>query len=202
MNASELSAKRVSKRRPLSRATRVLLSLATLFGLFIGALIACRVLELIQPFTMPSRSMHPTLMSGDVFLVERFSYLSGSPKRGDVIVFRTDGITRISSSSTFCMRVVGLPGERIKFSQGKVLVNDREVTLTNGDGKMRYPSLSEDFGEEDPSVYSVPDNRYFVVGDNSTASFDSRYWGAVPSKNVIGRVHVRYWPMNRFGSVQ
>ena len=147
---------------------------------------------------IPSSSMEPTLEINDRLIIEKISYHLREPQRGDVVVFNTNDIPLLEKEYTdaFIKRVIGLPGEKIKFTNGRVYVNDQP--------------LSEDYLKEMPNYecqkYNcgpivVPDDTYLVLGDNRNNSLDSRFWGFVPKDNLIGRASVRFWPIDRVGNI-
>jgi signal peptidase I len=153
---------------------------------------------------IPSGSMLPTLQIDDRLIVEKVSYLFGSPNRGDIVVFmppdKANQICPTPSSAdptkkpqkeAFIKRVVGLPGEKVQVKEGRVYINDRP--------------LREGYIEEEPRYnwgpQNIPDNSYLVLGDNRNNSCDSHFWGVVPRSNIIGRAVVRFWPLNRLGGL-
>lgn len=180
---------------------------------------------IVQAFQIPSESMENTLLIGDYLLVDKLHFggngLAGlflpyrKVKRGDIIVFHYP----VHPSEHFVKRVVGLPGDRIRLVHRKVYVNgapieepyvhfsrphdggsdslfrddfprlDRPVAGLNSNWWREMQNLVDD-GE-----LIVPAGNYFVMGDNRDDSLDSRYWGFVPAKNIVGRPLVIYWSM-------
>ena len=176
---------------------------------------------LFEPFQIPSGSMIPTLEVGDFILVNKFSYglrlpviglkifSIGDPERGDVMVFKEPKNPNIN----FIKRVVGLPGDTVIYSDKKLKINGKVVsqdfvaqlrdenstyrlykeTIDDNDHTVRTePALT--YGKE--GIWQVPKGQYFVMGDNRDRSNDSRYWGFVPEKNIIGRAFYiwMHWP--------
>lgn len=165
---------------------------------------------LFEPFRIPSGSMIPTLHIGDFILVNKFGYGLrcpvgdcklvdiGEPKRGDVVVFKWPKDTRMD----FIKRVIGVPGDRIRYANKVLTVNDEPVSLEEAglfaDGGI-IERRHEDFGGVkhdilvNPEIpardfeYTVPTGEYFMMGDNRDGSNDSRYWGTVPEANLKGR---------------
>ncbi|MGH8429507.1 MAG: signal peptidase I [Solimonas sp.] len=168
-----------------------------------------------EPFRIPSGSMIPTLLVGDFILVNKFTYglrdpvfhqkllQNGEPARGDIVVFRWP----IDPSKDFIKRIVGLPGDRIEYREKKLTVNGQPTTLA-ADGVFGVEGLpppgviyrfSEDLGgvrhhilvnpnrPSDDFQFTVPEGQYFAMGDNRDGSDDSRRWGTVPEKNLVGR---------------
>ena len=148
-----------------------------------------------QAFKMPTRAMEPTLIAGDAILVDKNIYNKSKPKRGDIVVFAYPEDTK----KMFVSRLVGLPGEIIEIKGGSVIVNEKpisEVAFVN-----KYYYNMGDYAKEGQQV-KIPSNSYFVLGDNSKNSRDSRHWGFVPNKNLIGKVYKIYYPFNRSGSIE
>lgn len=167
---------------------------------------------LVEPFTIPSGSMLPTLEVGDYILVNKFSYglrlpvvgtkivSLGDPQRGDIMVFKYPEDPKVN----FIKRVVGLPGDRIAVDGNKVFINGKllDKTLVSEEPAFnpwqRY--YSEQLGTHKHAVREligsvggpsvelvVPQGHYFMLGDNRNESKDSRYWGTVPDKNIVGK---------------
>jgi signal peptidase I len=141
---------------------------------------------------IPSSSMEPTLEINDRLIIEKVSYRLHPPKRGDVVVFSpTETLKKQDFKDAFIKRVIGLPGDTVEVKQGKVFVNGK--------------ALTEDYIEAPPDYQftpvKVPEDQYWVLGDNRNNSYDSHYWGFVPRQNLIGKAMVRFWPLNRLGSL-
>ena len=134
-----------------------------------------------EPFAIPSSSMEPTLRPGDQVLVEKLSYRLGAPHRGDLAVFAEPG-----DGTLVLKRVVALAGDRVGIEDGALVVDGDPVREPFVD-QSRVDS--EYFG---PVV--VPAGRLFVLGDNRAESSDSRNYGTVAERDLIGRVLVRFWP--------
>ncbi len=148
--------------------------LAALIMLFVG-----------RAFTVDGPSMLPTLHGGERLIVDKLTYRFREPNRGDIIVFRYPA----EPSHYFIKRVIGLPGDEIEIQHGRVYVNQQplvEEYINSG--------ILGHYGE-----YVVPNDHYFVLGDNRNNSQDSRnpLVGYVPRELVVGRALIRYWPMDR-----
>jgi signal peptidase I len=155
----------------------------------------------VKPYRIPTGSMEPTLDVGDRVLVNRLVYHFHGPHRGDIIVFHPPGHgntavrgARTEASVTYIKRVIGLPGETIQLTRGIVTVckpvnqNCHALREPYTEGSTTAPSYGP---------FTVPKGDYFVMGDNRGDSLDSRYWGPLPRKNIIGEAFLIYWPLNR-----
>ncbi len=172
-------------------------------ALFLAMLFLPSTLQLFaDAFTVSSEAMAPTLLgkshgTADHVICDRLSYLISAPKRGDLIVFRTTGIAEIHNDTFFVQRLAGLPGEKIEIRDEHIFANGRQLGESDG-----IPSISYTTGPAGPfvteeGVYAVPQNAYFMLGDNSPHSFDSRFWGYLPKANIYGRVARIYYPFSR-----
>jgi signal peptidase I len=174
---------------------------------------------LVQAFVIPTGSMEDTLLIGDHLLVDKLAYAPSGPvtehvlpyekiHRGDIIVFRYP----INIKDTFVKRVMGVPGDRIKLINKKVILNGHELDEhTYAVHKLEYIDSYRDNFPTEPNVplyppaqemlknnvkngeVIVPENSYFAMGDNRDSSLDSRYWGFVPRENIIGKPLIIYW---------
>ncbi|HNW39425.1 MAG TPA: signal peptidase I [Candidatus Omnitrophota bacterium] len=157
---------------------------------------------LVQAFKIPTGSMRMTLIEGDLILVNKFVYgakvpFTGfrlpalhEPKRGDVIVF----IYPEDKSKDFIKRLVGLPGDVIQIKGGSIYINNKPApeAIFN---QIYYYNQGQLAASGEKLV--VPPDSYFVLGDNSATSKDSRYWGFVPKNNLLGQAMIIYWPPQR-----
>jgi signal peptidase I len=182
------------------------------FG-FVSASIALVALPslpqlIAKDFKVPTAAMEPTLLGAargnpDHIVVDRVSYLILQPKRGDLVVFRTLGILGIPGETFFVKRLVGLPGERIEIRDGRLFADGQQLDESAGIPPITYTS-PEPLGSFVPDLggsasYTVPNDSFFFLGDNSANSYDSRYWGSVPRKNIYGKVSRIYYPLSRIG---
>ena len=157
---------------------------------------------IVQAFKIPTGSMRQTLLEGDLILVNKFIYgakvpFTGlrlpkfiQPKRGDVVVF----IYPEDTQKDFIKRLIALPGETVEIKNGTIYINGQPQL----DPKLsqRYYYNRGDFWQEGQPIV-VPQDSFYVLGDNSASSKDSRYWGFVPWRNILGKAMVIYWPPQR-----
>lgn len=168
---------------------------------------------LIKPYRIPSESMVPTLTVGQRVLVNRIGNNFSDPKVGDVVVFHPpagsesntcgnaekpegqacDKPTRTRSDVNFIKRVVGVGGDKISIHNGHVVRNGKREK----DDYIRACGGGE--GCDLPRTFTVPAGHFFMMGDNRGESDDSRFWGPVPKKWVIGGAFATYWPPKRIG---
>ena len=191
-----------AQRISLSRRSKLVIGVALVPAFFVGTLIVLRLLGLLRSFSVPTGAMTPAVSAGDHVIMEGMTFLARKPHRGDIVVFRTDGIDSLPSATLYIKRVAGEPGDHLQISEGKLFVNDKRVAVSNAMGEIIYdmPPHNEMFSATTNVI--VPDRCYFVLGDNSTNSLDSRFWGSVPQKNIIGRILFCYWPPERVGGVK
>jgi signal peptidase I len=150
----------------------------------------------VQAFKIPSGSMRPTFLEGDRILVNRFIYRFREPQRGDIIVFKYPE----DRKKDFVKRLIAKGGEVIEIKGGAIYINDRIVNEPPVIRQVYYYNRG-DCGKEGQKI-AVPKNTYYVLGDNSGSSRDSRYWGFVPRKNLLGQAFLIYWPPNRIRMIK
>ncbi|MDX6633117.1 MAG: signal peptidase [Solirubrobacterales bacterium] len=174
---------------------------------------------LIKPYQIPSQSMEPTLDVGQRVLVNRFGYHFGSPSVGDIVVFHPpQGAdrgnecgtqikgrepvevgspcplpTRQEGTVNFIKRIVAGPGDTLAVKDGHPVVNGRQATES-----FILPCRG---GTECnlPRPIKIPAGHYFMMGDNRGQSDDSRFWGPVPRRWIVGKAFLTYWPLKRIG---
>ncbi len=146
-----------------------------------------------QQFYIPSGSMEATLEIQDRLSVARPPYWFHGPNRGDIVVFDAPpNATQEGATAPYIKRVIGLPGEMLEVRAGRVLIDGQALD----EPYTKEPSR-HDFG---PIV--VPEDHYFVMGDNRNNSADSRYWGPLDESRIIGKAVFRFWPLNKMGRVR
>lgn len=176
-------------------------------------------LVLVKTYRIPSGSMEPTLDIGQRVLVNRIGMRFGDPALGDIVVFHppkgadnpggplcgapTEGLgssracstpTGERSDQTFIKRVVGVGGDRIQIRDGHVIRNGRRQ-----DDSFTRPCGSDGQGCTFQGTITVPEGSFFMMGDNRGQSDDSRFWGPVPKRWVIGTAIATYWPPKKIG---
>ena len=191
--------------RPGRLTGKMWVSLILLFGALV--LLPTVPSMLAHSFVTPTGSMFPTLRGpgegnpADHFFADKVCYRFSLPVRGELVAFSTAGIERLVDrpAQIYIKRIVGLPGERIAIRDGKIFANGRELGANDGIPAVKYTQAqSRDFMNADDE-FEVPQDAYFMLGDNSPKSFDSRYWGFVPKQSIFGRVARIYYPFTRIG---
>jgi signal peptidase I len=168
--------------------------IAVIIALFIRTFV-------VQAFKIPSGSMKPTLLIGDHILVNKFiygvkiPYLSSvllpvkDPQRGDIVVFKFP----VDPRKDFIKRVIGVPGDVVEIQDKTIFINGRRVNHDYGvfsDPRVIAGNLKP---RDNLGPITVPPGALFVMGDNRDESFDSRFWGFVPIRDVSGKAFIIYW---------
>ncbi|MDD6637996.1 MAG: signal peptidase I [Lachnospiraceae bacterium] len=143
--------------------------------------------------TVPTGSMEHTIEPGDDLFGLRIAYAFSEPKRGDIIIFKFPD----DESEKYVKRIIGLPGEKVTITEGKIYIDDSETPL------------EEDYLKEEwvratgPFEFEVPEGCYLVLGDNRNDSYDARYWENtyVTEDEIIGKAYMIYYPFDRLGSL-
>ena len=140
---------------------------------------------------IPSESMQNTIMKGDRVLGNRLAYIKDDPERYDIVIFKYPD----DPSKIFIKRVIGLPGETVTVKDGKIYIDGKEQTQAVS---FCPEEMTGSFGP-----YEVPEDSYFVMGDNRNNSLDSRYWDNtyVKKEAILAKAGFRYWPLNKVGFV-
>ncbi|MDD5634950.1 MAG: signal peptidase I [Candidatus Omnitrophica bacterium] len=155
-----------------------------------------------QPFKIPTNSMYPTLRPGDRIFVSKFIYGARvpftdlvlpkvrDPKTGDIVVFKSP----TEKKKYLVKRFIAGGGAHVEIRGGKIMI-DGKIVEEKPLRDLFYYNRGE-YGAEN-KVMDVPAGHFYVLGDNSANSMDSRYWGFVPCKNLVGRAFVIHWPLKR-----
>lgn len=139
--------------------------------------------------------MEPTFDTGDYILTSKITYKFDKPERGDIIVFKSPRNPDID----YIKRIIGLPGDTIMVKNGQVFINGVFINEAYLGGETNI--FEGGFLKEEAEVI-VPENHFFVMGDNRPRSSDSREFGFVPENDVIGKVFFRYYPVSKWGSIK
>ncbi|MEM7142305.1 MAG: signal peptidase I [Actinomycetota bacterium] len=187
--------------RDLQSTIRTLIEWA---AVAVGALAVALLIKafLLQAFYIPSPSMEPTLREDDRVLVNKLSYRIGDVQRGDVIVFERPPSEINAQTDDFIKRVIGLEGETVSFSDGRVFIDGQALVedYTAGDPTQHnaiIPGCDNVPASSDTCV--VPDGHVFVLGDNRMHSRDSRFFGPVDEDTIVGRAFIKVWPLGDIG---
>lgn len=180
------------------RRRAVIILFAITFGIGLVTLVGLRLAGLLIPYSSPTDSMVPALRKGDQFLMEGITYHFHKPRRGDLVVFTLPDPNQ--PGVIYVMRLVGLPGETLRISDGKLYVNDKPVTLNNRDGEINFTQKMQFNYLPEGRSFTIPDGHYFVIGDNLEHSADSRVWGPLPAENLMGRVAYIFGPWESAGA--
>ncbi|EKE07255.1 MAG: hypothetical protein ACD_18C00141G0012 [uncultured bacterium] len=146
---------------------------------------------LFKPFYVKGQSMEPNFYESDYLIIDEITYRFRIPERGEVIVLKSP-----VSTDYYLKRIIAIPGERIKIENGKVIIyND-----TNPKGLILDESYLNGMDTSGSLSLTLGDDQYFVLGDNRGASFDSRRFGAISREDIVGKVWLRGWPLDRISS--
>lgn len=188
---------------PASEPIHVEKSILGMIGLFFLELIKVAVLAgitigmvryfLFKPFYVKGQSMEPTFFEHEYLIIDEITYRLREPMRGEVIVFQAPPSATLTKDY-YLKRIVGLPGERVKVAENKVIVYNAD-----------YPQgvvVDEQYLSESTAgsvTVTLGPDQYFVMGDNRDASFDSRRFGPISRSAIVGRTWFRGWPFGRLG---
>lgn len=151
--------------------------LVCLSAIFLAILIR---LFLFEPFTAPDSSMERQIVTADLVLVNKWIYYWQPPKRGDIVVVNTPRGVKIE-------RIIGLPHEMIAAKQNQIWINHKPLS---------EPYVDKHIITDHVSPQKIPLGSYFVLGDSREESYDSRYFGSVSQRQILGRVEGVYWPLS------
>lgn len=146
---------------------------------------------LVQPFFVQGQSMEPNFHNSDYLIVDELSYRFREPQRGEVVVFKFPQDT----SQYYIKRIIGLPGETLEINGNQIIIFNKQ--------KPEGFTLQEDYLDKNDqqidlgkTKINLKEDEFYVMGDNRKASYDSRRWGVLPRKDIIGRVWLRAWPFS------
>ena len=187
-----LEEQKKSKNRTLRKLAEIGLFFLELVKVGVMAVVTIILIRhfLFKPFYVRGASMEPSFYDKEYLIIDELSYRLRQPARGEVIVFKYPD----NPKEYFLKRIIGLPGERIKISEGNVLIYNQDYP----EGvELKEEYLPKDLDTIGNKIVSLKFDEYFVLGDNRPNSYDSRRFGAI-SKNVfVGRAIFRGWPFNR-----
>ncbi|MBT3282623.1 signal peptidase I [bacterium] len=159
------------------------------FSLIAILIVAPIRIFIAQPFVVSGASMQPNFDSSQYLIVDQLSYQFGTPERGEVIIFKYPK----DPSTFFIKRVIGLPNETVIMDSGNLIIKNTDFP----DGfAIEEPYIKE--ATEDTFITKLADDEYFVLGDNRKHSSDSRIWGPLNDKFVVGKAFLRLFPVNKF----
>ncbi len=150
---------------------------------------------LLGPYKIPTGSMRPTLLEGDRIFVDKITFRFRAPERGEIVVFKYP----LDPKKDFVKRLVAFGGEEVEIRNGSVWVNGNQLTQPGEFQNHYYYNRNDWPYSKEGQIFKVPADSYFVLGDNSAQSSDSRNWGFVPKKYMIGKAFLIWWPVYRIG---
>ena len=198
MQLSSFTPKQMSVMRSIAqeqnekmKGTRMWRVVDTVAFLFLALMVVLAIrLFIVEPIRVEGNSMYPTLLNREHMMVEKVSYLAHAPNRGDIVICFYPGYKK-----SCVKRVIGLPGDRVCIFGGKVFINGEPLDETS------YWT-DEIFGDYPEQI--VPENSFFLMGDNRNASKDSRNptVGFIPKNKIVGHVFHIIWPLKSFRSIE
>jgi signal peptidase I len=147
----------------------------------------------VSPVKIKGRSMYPVLKDKERILISKLNLNKEHIKRFDIIVFTNPR----EKGKRFIKRIIGLPGETITIKNGEVYINSRKIEQV-----FISQEMSDNFQAVNMKPREIPEDFYFLIGDNRQISRDSRTYGVVHRDNILGKAIFRYWPFSRFGKIQ
>lgn len=166
-----------------------IIELIEFVAIVFAILMAIRVFA-AEPHRVDGSSMIPNFHTGDMIITNKLAARFSDFKRGEVIVLQDP----LDASKVFIKRIIGLPGENLKLSNGKVYINGQLLDEPYLPADLLTPG--ESFLKSGDEVV-IPEGNYFVIGDNRNNSSDSRQWGFLKKELIIGQALLRYWPINQ-----
>lgn len=178
-----------SKKKTKSTILIILKEILVFILISVGIVLPFRI-YIAEPYIVSGASMDPTFETGDYLIVDKISYEIGKPKRNTVVIFRYPN----DPSKSFIKRIIGLPGE-------KVVMKDNIVSIINTENPNGFVVDQSYVTHKSPSTFEkeLGPDEYFVMGDNRLESFDSRSWGPLPSKYILGEPILRLLPLKKIG---
>ena len=174
----------------LKAAAQYILELLHIVVISLAIIIPIRYF-LIQPFYVKGASMEPNFYDHEYLIIDEISYRFRAPQRGDIVVFKYPN----DPSQYFIKRVIGLPGETVEMKDGRVRVYGKEGSVGYYLNEGQYLSGADTYSDR---KFNINENEYLVLGDNRTSSMDSRIFGPISDKAIVGRVWLRGWPVTKF----
>lgn len=159
------------------------------------AMFVLMYLFLFQPHQVKGNSMYPNFHDQEYLLTDKITYRLSEPQRGDVIVFKAP----MHEEYDYIKRIIGLPGDTIKVEDCHIFVNNQKLEENYLENDL---CTSAGRTWQTDKEITLSKDEYFVAGDNRPYSSDSRDWGTVPEGNIVGKVWLRYWPLNRAGIIR
>lgn len=169
--------------------------LTKILGLSLLIIIPFR-LFIAEPFVVSGSSMAPNFHNKDYLIIDRISYRKSEPLRGDVVVLKYPKDNR----QYFIKRIIGLPGETVQLKDGGVFIVSEQQSGGFQLKEGYLPKNIQTLGK--PGPLTLGSGEYFVLGDNRTASSDSRVWGILPKDDIVGRAWLRVFPLGDFGFIK
>lgn len=174
--------------------------IAALFDFLQGIVVILAIMVMIYLFVMSPQeingaSMEPNFHNGEFILTNKITFKLGNPIRGDVVIFKSPG----NKDVDYIKRIIGLPGDTVALKNSKIYVNNQLLNES-----YLAPDIYIFGGTflQEGSEITVPEGRYFVMGDNRPHSSDSREFGTIALGDFIGKAMLRYWPFTRAGFLQ
>ena len=190
MRIREKKEKQLEEEKPLNVKREILEWVILIAGTIL--LVIFLDTKVVVNSEVPSASMENTIMTGDHIFGNRMAYRDSDPERFDIVIFRMPD----DKSQLYIKRIIGLPGETVTITDGKVYIDGSQEPL---DDSFIPEPMEGSFGS-----FQVPEDCYFMLGDNRNNSNDSRYWlnPYVERADILGKAFFRYLPLNRIGIVE
>lgn len=179
-----------AKKKSLGR--EVLATLLYIAAALVLALLLNRFV--LQKVEVSQDSMYATLADGDQLFVEKVTNYFSDPKRFDIVVFEAPEDSALDSDQFWIKRVIGLPNETIQMKEDGIYIDGKKIEEDYVDGELGDPGMIEE-------PLTLGEDEYFLMGDNRSVSQDCRVVGPITKEAMMGRVCLRIWPLNKFGTV-